>query len=69
MVRQVKKLNYGYASPVRFTYAYGFIRSSFLIMPFYLLLPFAITPLLPIVWITLATGAMLVMFANLQKMI
>ena len=69
MERQVKKLNYGYASPVRFTAAYSFILSSGVIIPVYLIFPIAINPIVIPIWLALCTLSFLVMFSNLQKMI
>lgn len=69
MIREVKKLNYGYASPVRFNCAYQIILSTFVVVPIYLLFPVAIHPIVIPIWLAVCSVSALIMFANLQKMI
>ena len=69
MIREVKKLNYGYASPVRFSYSYKTILGTFIIVPIYFLIPIAIHPAIVPLWLAVISICLLVMFSNLQKMI
>jgi len=69
MTREIKKHNYGYASAVRYHMGIHFLITVFLIVPIYLLMPFAITPLaIPAIGFL---QAIILMFtaANLQKQI
>lgn len=68
-VRQIKKVSYGYASPVRYHTAYHFIVVLLAAIPFYLALPFAVTPLVVPVWAAAFSFSVMLMLTNLQKQI
>lgn len=68
-VRQIKKVSYGYASPVRYHTAYHFIVVLIAAIPFYLALPVAVTPLVIPLWAAAFSFAVMLMLTNLQKQI
>ena len=68
-VRSIKKVSYGYASPVRYHTAFHFIMVLLASIPFYLALPFAVTPLVVPVWAAAFSFSVMLMLTNLQKQI
>jgi len=69
MSREIKKHNYGYASSVRYHMGVHVLITVFLIVPIYLLMPFAITPLVIPAIGFLQAIVLMVTAANLQKQI
>ncbi len=67
--RAIKKVTYGYASPVRYQTAFMLIVLLLAAIPFYLALPVAVTPLIVPAWAMALSGAVMLLSSNLQKKI
>ena len=66
-IREIKKMSYGYASPVRYhamTHVLVFLVMG---IPIYIAFPFAVTPLVIPIWAVLVCLALMVFTANVQK--
>ena len=66
-IRSIKKVTYGYASPVRYHTAFHAVIMLFAAIPFYLALPIAVTPLVIPLWAAAISLAVMFMMSNLQK--
>jgi hypothetical protein len=67
--RSIKKVTYGYASPVRYHTAFHSIVILFAAIPFYLALPIAVSPLMIPLWAAAISASVMIMSSNLQKQI
>lgn len=67
--RSIKKVTYGYASPVRYHTAFHAVILLFAAIPFYLALPIAVSPLLVPLWAAAISVSVMIMASNLQKQI
>jgi len=68
-IRNIKKVTYGYASPVRYQTAFLTIVFLLAAIPFYLAIPVAVTPMIVPLWTIVFSLAVMLMTSNLQKKI
>lgn len=66
-IREIKKMSYGYASPVRYhamTHALVFLVMA---LPIYIAFPIAVSPMVIPIWAVLVCLALMIFTANVQK--
>lgn len=66
-IREIKKMSYGYASPVRYhamTHALVFLLMA---IPIYVAFPISVNPLVIPIWAVLVCLALMIFTANVQK--
>ena len=68
-VREIKKVSYGYASPVIYHAAGKTLIAALFLPLFYITLPIAIHPMLVMIWGVCVSLLMLALSANVQKQI
>lgn len=69
MQREIKKVTYGYASPVRYHTAFHLLLALIFLPFIYMFFPIAVTPIIIPIWALLLAIVLLVLSANIQKKI
>lgn len=67
--REIKKVSYGYASPVKYHTAFHLLVALIFVPLLYLFFPIAVTPLVVPVWAFVLAAVLLMLSANIQKQI
>jgi hypothetical protein len=69
MQRKITQRTFGYASPVRYNTAVHLLSVALFVIPIYLFLPLAVTPVIVPLWAAAVALVILLVAANLQKRI
>jgi len=67
--REIKKISFGYSSPVIYNAALQTLPFTIALPAIYLFLPMDSSPIIPLLWGVLMSGLQFFMFSNLQKRI